>query len=274
MIAFPNCKINLGLQITGKRPDGYHDLETIFYPLAIRDVLEILVDRQPEPENSVKFIGSGIAVPGNQQDNLCVKAYGLLKKDFPSMPPVEMHLHKAIPMGAGLGGGSADAAFTLRLLNNLFRLDLSQEQLLDYALALGSDCPFFIINQPCFGKGRGEILSKVPLDLSGYEFALINPGIHISTAWAFQRIQPGRPSYDLSELILTPIDHWKGKLINDFEAPVCHQYPEIGQLIQSLYQSGARYAALSGTGSTVFGIFEKGALMLPELPSHYIRMTV
>ena len=186
MIVFPNCKINLGLKILGKRDDGFHNLETVFYPIPFKDALEIIANTQNK--NGVEFTGTGLAVDGEAIDNLCVKAYQLLKNDFPQLPAVKIHLHKAIPMGAGLGGGSADAAFMLRLLNEKFNLNLSTPQLLNYALQLGSDCPFFISNKPCMATGRGEVLEEVAVDLSAYKIVLINPGIHINTGWAFSQL--------------------------------------------------------------------------------------
>jgi 4-diphosphocytidyl-2-C-methyl-D-erythritol kinase len=269
MVSFPNCKINLGLNIINKRPDGYHDLETVFYPIAIKDVLEIVTDQDGQESGTVNYTASGIPVMGDIQNNLCVKAYQLLKKDFPQLPPIKMHLHKEIPMGAGLGGGSADGAFTLSLLNQKYQLQLEQEQLIKYAIQLGSDCPFFLINQPCLGKGRGEILSEIEVDLRNYQFLIVNPGIHISTAWAFSQIIPAQQFYPIEDTILIPIGQWKGILVNDFEKPVVQQYPEIGEVIQKLYTSGAVYAALSGSGSTVFGIYPKGTIQRPNFPKHY-----
>jgi 4-diphosphocytidyl-2-C-methyl-D-erythritol kinase len=177
-------------------------------------------------------------------------------------------------MGAGLGGGSSDGANTLLLLNQKYQLTLTEEQLIQYALQLGSDCPFFIINKPSFAKGRGEILNPIDLDLSQYQFFIVNPGIHISTAWAFSQIQPSKALYPIEETILTPIKQWKGILTNDFEKPVVKLYPEIGQIIHQLYSHGAIYAALSGTGSTVFGIFPKGAINKPIFPKHYFLAVV
>lgn len=269
MIRFPNCKINLGLHVIRKRTDGFHDLETVFYPLPIRDVLEIITDPVPQNTEPVKFSSSGLIIEGKTENNLCIKAYHLLKKDFPQIPAIQMHLHKNIPMGAGLGGGSSDAAFTLILLNEKYQLGLTQEQLIQYALSLGSDCPFFIINKPCFAKGRGEILTSLDLDLSNYQFLIVNPGIHIGTAWAFSQITPTLALYPLEDTILLPIGQWNGLLQNDFEKPVVQFFPEIGQIIQELYAHGAIYAALSGSGSTVFGIFPKGAIRLPIFPNHY-----
>ena len=255
MIVFPNCKINLGLHILGKREDGYHNLETVFYPLNLTDILELLPTK--ETSNSFSFSQSGLTVEGSSSDNLCVKAYQLLKKDFPFLPAMKLHLHKAIPMGAGLGGGSADGAFTLGLLNDKFFLQLDQKTLLQYAAALGSDGPFFIINKPCYAGGRGELLEPVPISLKGYHIVLINPGIHISTAWAFAQLTPALPENDLRKIIAAPIDTWRSDLKNDFEGPVFQAHPEIGNIKETLYQRGAIYAAMSGSGSTVFGIFRE-----------------
>lgn len=269
MVNFPNCKINLGLNIIQKRRDGYHDLETVFYPIGIKDILEIITNQNTTESRNIIYTASGIPVDGELSNNLCYKAYLLLKKDFPQLPAIKMHLHKSIPMGAGLGGGSADAAFTLTLLNQKYQLGLDQQQLIDYALQLGSDCPFFILNKPCFGKGRGEQLTALELDLSQYQFLIVNPGIHISTAWAFSQITPSKALYPIDETILIPIGQWKNILINDFEAPVVKAFPEIGTIIHQLYASGAIYASLSGSGSTVYGIYPKGKLTTPIFPKHY-----
>ena len=187
MVSFPNCKINLGLNIVNKRNDGYHDFETVFFPIHLKDALEII------EKEKFEFSTSGLPIEGEPEKNLCIKAYQLLKKDFPQLPAVQMHLHKAIPMGAGLGGGSADGAFTLKLLNKKFDLSLSEKQLINYSLQLGSDCPFFILNKPCFATGRGEILEQIDLDLSEYKILIVHPAIHISTAWAFSTIKPLKP---------------------------------------------------------------------------------
>ena len=253
MLLFPNCKINLGLNIIARRPDGYHDLETIFFPIALRDALEIIQQEPAQQNQELAFQSTGLAIAGESNQNLCIKAYGLLKQHF----PIQMHLHKVIPMGAGLGGGSADGAFTLLLLNQYFRLGLSQEQLLYYALQLGSDCPFFIINKPCFAEGRGEILTEISIDLADMQCVLINPGIHIATAWAFAQLKPARPSLAVKDIVQQPISNWKSLLVNDFELPVIQHFPEIGQIKQQLYLDGAVYASLTGSGSTVFGFFPK-----------------
>ncbi|CAN5737409.1 4-(cytidine 5'-diphospho)-2-C-methyl-D-erythritol kinase [soil metagenome] len=264
MVSFPNCKINLGLNIIRKRADGYHDLETVFYPIPIPDALEIIAAEKGIAKTDIEFSSSGLHIDGDTENNLCIKAYRLLKKDFPQIPAIKMHLHKAIPMGAGLGGGSADAAYTLMLLNNKFNLNFSTTQLINYALQLGSDCPFFIINKPCFATGRGEVLEEINLDLSKYKLVIVNPGIHINTHWAFSHIKPQQPHISIKEVIQQPIQGWKEKLLNDFEAPVLSHYPELKELKEKLYQSGALYAAMSGSGSTFYGIFEKSAVLNAE----------
>ena len=277
MIVFPNCKINLGLRILRKRADGYYDLETIYYPLAFCDVLEVIRNTEsqmPDRGNkqnapSILFSGSGLLIDGNVTENLCVKAYHLLKKDFPQLPGVQMHLHKAIPMGAGLGGGSADAAYTLLQLNKQFQLSLSSEQLLNYSIQLGSDCPFFIINKPCFATNRGEIMEPVTIDLSACKFIIINPGIHINTSRAFSGITPALPGKSVKEIIHQPINTWKNELINDFEKTIFQQHPEIEAIKKKLYDAGAIYASMSGSGSTVYGMFEKDNIIKAEFSSGY-----
>lgn len=257
MVLFPNCKINLGLNIVRKRADGYHDLETVLYPVGWRDALEVISDHNAA-NNGIRFTNSGLAIEGDSRNNLCVKAYRLLQNDFPQLPPVQIHLHKTIPMGAGLGGGSADGAFTLKLLNEKFSLGLSSEQLMHYALQLGSDCPFFIVNRPGFATGRGEFIEPVDLDLRAYTFVLINPGIHISTAFAFSQIHPKPPVIPLTDIVCKPIQEWKHLLVNDFEAPACKQYPVIAAIREQLYSNGALYASMTGSGSTLYGIFPAG----------------
>ncbi len=271
MVVFPNCKINIGLNILGKREDGYHNLQTVFLPVPITDVLEIIEDNHA---HNICYTSSGIHVPGTPENNLCVKAYQLLKKDFPLLPPIKMHLHKNVPMGAGLGGGSADAAFTLKLLNTKFNLNISTEQLQAYALELGSDCPFFIINTACFASGRGENLKPIPLNLSAYKIYIINPGIHISTSLAFSQVSICSNPPDLAKLVAAPIDLWKAEVVNDFEKPVFEVYPEIAGIKAQLYDQGASYASMSGSGSTVYGIFEKTATPAFNFPGHYFQRWV
>lgn len=268
MIVFPNCKINLGLHILQKREDGFHDLETVFYPIPIQDALEIIQNDNREPD--LTLTASGLSIDGESANNLCFKAYYLLKQQFPQLPAVRMHLHKVIPMGAGLGGGSADGTFTLQALNKKFNLGLSESALIDLSLKLGSDAPFFIVNQPCYATGRGERLSPFELDLSLYKMLIINPKIHINTGWAFSQIRPFADRVSLKELIQLPINEWEGRLINDFELPVSTLHPEIATIKEALYQHHAHYAAMSGSGSTVFGIFPKEANLSDlRFPEHY-----
>jgi 4-diphosphocytidyl-2-C-methyl-D-erythritol kinase len=251
MVIFPNCKINLGLNILQKRADGFHDIETVFFPLPVTDALEIITS-----ENTTQFKNTGIPA-GENENNLCLKAYGLLKKDYPQLPEINMHLHKAIPIGAGLGGGSADAAFTLLLLNKKYELNIPDSKLSGYALQLGSDCPFFLLNKPCIASGRGEIMEEINLSLSSYKILLLNPGIHINTKEIFQQIKPAFPPKRIKEIIHQPIDTWKRELTNDFEKIVFVLYPQIEKIKESFYQHNAIYASMTGTGSTVFGIFDK-----------------
>ena len=268
MIVFPNCKINLGLHILRKRADEYHDLETVFYPVRFTDILELIPDRSTN-DQPVTYSQSGLEIQGNPLDNLCVKAYQLLKKDYPALPPVKMHLHKVIPTGAGLGGGSADAAFSLQLLNDYFKLELSTDQLLHYALSLGSDCPFFILNKPAYATGRGELLKPVSVDLTGYTLVIINPGIHVPTAKAFAGIRPALPEKSLKEIFAQPVSSWAEELVNDFEKPIFYQYPEIAAIKDELYRAGAVYASMSGSGSTVYGLFTDGKPLILNLPPDY-----
>ncbi|WP_455586349.1 4-(cytidine 5'-diphospho)-2-C-methyl-D-erythritol kinase [Bacteroides sp.] len=252
MITFPNAKINLGLNITEKRPDGYHNLETVFYPVPIEDALEIHLSNDANKKYSLHQ--AGVEIIGNEEDNLVVKAYLLLDKMF-DLPPVDIHLYKRIPTGAGLGGGSSDAAFMLKLLNERFELGLTDENLEEYAATLGADCAFFIKNAPTYAEGVGNIFSPVSLSLKGYQILLVKPDIFVSTREAFSLIKPHKPEYSLKETISMPVSEWKGRLVNDFEASVFPQYPAIGKIKEDLYKNGAVYAAMSGSGSSVFGIF-------------------
>lgn len=269
MIVFPNCKINLGLNILRKRSDGYHDLETVFYPIPLTDILEIIENKHPEQSAKMPFTISGISMPEVPASNLCAKAYKLLKRDFPKLPFIQMHLHKSVPLGAGLGGGSSDAAFTLKVLNDKFDLHLSVQELMEYAAELGSDCPFFILNKPCFATGRGEILEEIQLDLSAYKFVVVNPGIHINTGDAFVKLKPAVPEKSIREIIAEPIVNWKTTLQNDFEKVVFKEYREIVDIKDSLYTKGAVYASMSGSGSTVYGIFPKEKDLSLTFPKHY-----
>jgi 4-diphosphocytidyl-2-C-methyl-D-erythritol kinase len=268
VIGFPNCKINLGLYILDKRTDGFHNLETVFYPIKLMDGLEIIQQDNPS-EKGIEFTHSGLVIDAKTEDNICIKAYHLLKKDFPQLPGIKMHLHKAIPAGAGLGGGSADGAFTLLLINQKFKLGLTEKQLIDYALQLGSDCPFFIYNKPCFATARGEKLEKITLDLSAYKIVLVNPKIHVNTGWAFSQIHPSHLRPSLKDAISRPVVEWRENLQNDFEALVFSHFPEIKLIKEQLYEQGAIYASMSGSGSTVYGLFEYEVEPQLQFPSHY-----
>lgn len=252
MLCFPNCKINLGLYVVHRRGDGYHDIETVFYPLQFNDVLEAV------PGVETHLHTSGLAIPGKSEDNLVWKALQLLQARFPDrIPPLDIYLHKVLPMGAGLGGGSADGAFMLSLLNDQFELKLNKKKLAELALQLGSDCPFFIYNTPQFAYGRGEQMSDIPVNLSAYSIQLICPQVHVSTRLAFQMIKPRPAPFDLRQLHSLPVTDYKACISNDFEAPVFQQHPVLADIKEQLYRRGALYAAMSGTGSTVFGIFPK-----------------
>lgn len=255
MIVFPNAKINIGLNVVSKRTDGYHNLETIFYPLKLADALE-LADSE---ETSLTF--SGIPIDGSSENNLILKAYRVLINDF-HLPPVKFHLHKIIPFGAGLGGGSSDAAFTLKMLNDYFNLTLSTKALENYAAQIGADCPFFIQNKPVFATGIGNRFQALELDLSAYQIVVLKPEISVNTAEAYKNITPEIPARGLNELVKSPIDTWKSTIKNDFEKNVFRKYPEIARLKELLYELGAVYASMSGSGSAVFGIFT-------QIPGHF-----
>ena len=254
MITYPNAKINLGLNIVEKRPDGYHNLETVFYPINLQDALEV-TDLEGEGEYALKV--SGTPIEGELDNNLVVKAYRLLKKDFPNMGPINIHMYKHIPTGAGLGGGSADAAFMLKLLNDKFKLNLSTEKLEEYAAILGADCAFFIQNKPVFASGIGNIFEEINLSLKGYYLVLVKPDIFVSTKDAFANISPMKPIHSLKEIIRMPVETWRATMKNDFEDSVFKKFPEIAAIKDKLYDMGAIYASMSGSGSSVFGIFRE-----------------
>ncbi|WP_140938167.1 4-(cytidine 5'-diphospho)-2-C-methyl-D-erythritol kinase [Sphingobacterium lumbrici] len=257
MLSFANAKINLGLHITKKRGDGYHNIETVFYPVKLYDVVEIT------ESDSFSFRLDGLYIP-HGGINLCEKAYQLLRADF-DLKPASIHLLKNIPIGAGLGGGSSDAAQVLILLNRLNELDLTTEQLEGYAAKLGADCPFFIQNRPVFASGTGTTFAPIELDLSKYRIIIIKPDIHISTANAYQHITPQTPTINIQRVIRLPIQEWKYYLTNDFELGLFRQYPLIEKIKHKLYEKGALYASMSGSGSAVFGIFEQEETDLIEL---------
>ena len=248
MISFPNAKINIGLNVVEKRPDGYHNLETIFYPVKLSDALEVV------EAGETSFSSSGIEIDAVPESNLVYKAYSLLCGDF-NLPPVKMHLHKVIPFGAGLGGGSADAAFALKMLNDYFTLGLTTTQLEDYAARIGADCPFFIQNKPTFAHGIGDRFKSVNLDLAAYEIVIVKPPFSVSTPQAYRNIVPAKSDFNLLKIDQLPIEEWKSVVKNDFEKSVFPQFPEIEDLKNKLYEAGAVYASMSGSGSAVFGIF-------------------
>jgi 4-diphosphocytidyl-2-C-methyl-D-erythritol kinase len=257
MIVFPHAKINLGLSVISKRADGFHNLETVFYPIFLRDALEII------PSDEYSFFQTGLEITGKREDNLVLKAIRLLKKHYQHIKAQEIHLHKVIPLGSGLGGGSSDGAETIHLMNRLYDLKMTPGQLSEYASEIGSDCPFFMQPSPCFATGRGEILKPLSLDLSNYSLLLIHPQIRIETSWAFSKIKPGIPKYDLKQNILKPVRDWIDNVSNDFEIPVFEAHPQLRVIKDRLYKEGAIYASMTGSGSTLYGIFNKSAV--PEI---------
>lgn len=263
MITYPNAKINLGLNIVEKRPDGYHNLETIFYPINLQDALEVTELENEEGEYKLKV--SGVPIEGDAENNLVVKAYRLLKKDFPEMSPINIHMFKHIPTGAGLGGGSADAAFMIKLLNEKFNLKLSIEKMEEYAAILGADCAFFIQNKPVFASGIGNIFENITLSLKGYYIVLVKPDIFVSTKDAFSHITPMHPNQSLKEIVRMPVETWRATMKNDFEESVFQKYPEIAAIKDKLYDMGAIYASMSGSGSSVFGIFREQVEHIEEV---------
>ncbi len=258
MITFPNAKINIGLNVVSKRDDGYHNLETVFYPVKLADALELV------GSDRFRFSSSGLEIDGKPENNLIVKAYKLLQKDF-NLPPVKLHLHKVIPFGAGLGGGSADAAFTLKMLNSHFNLKIPSDKLENYAAQIGADCPFFIENRPVFATGIGDRFLPINLDLAEYEIVIVKPDVSVSTPDAFRNITPSKPKFNLKDIENLPIEDWKYFIKNDFEKSVFEKYPEIENLKNTLYEMGAIYASMSGSGSAVFGIFR-------ELPAGFLPL--
>ncbi len=254
MITFPNAKINLGLHVTKKREDGFHDIETIFYPVQWCDVLEIIPDEGTN--GAVDFKSSGIKIYSKEKQNLCMKSYHLLAEKY-NLASVKMHLHKIIPIGAGLGGGSSDAAFTLMMLNKIFNLRLSSEELMDFASQSGSDCAFFIRDKPVFASGKGDQLDDVKVDLKNYFIIIVKPKMHISTSEAYRNIFPSKPVSSLKELIQLPIGKWKDAIHNDFEKTVFEKFNVIKNIKTKLYKYGAIYASMSGSGSAVYGIFSE-----------------
>lgn len=267
MVAFPPGKINLGLYITSKRPDGYHNLETIFIAVDLRDAIEC-VPAVTDKSSPVELSVSGIPIAGDPAKNLCLKAWHLLQREFPKLPPVRMHVHKNIPMGAGMGGGSADGTYMLQLLAQQFQIPITPELMASLSLELGSDCPFFLHSTPCFAKGRGELLYPLELPLAGYKVLLVHPGVVIATADAFAHIVPQTVSESLPALLRYPVQEWKHRIHNQFEDTVFTMHPALAAYKQSLYDLGAEYASLTGSGSTLYGIFPPGTSQ-PAIPDHW-----
>ena len=258
MLTKPICKINLGLNVVERRPDGYHNLETVFYPVPICDTLEVfeMDDAFPSPYNCDLKV-TNITIDGDEQKNLVVRAYNLLKQDFPSLPRIHAHLYKDIPTQAGMGGGSSDCGFMITLLNEQFHLGLSNEQMIRYAARLGADCAFFILNKPCYAEGIGERLEPIDLDLSGWYLAVVRPDIPVPTKEAFSLITPQHPAKNCRDIVMQPVETWRDGLANDFEKSVFALHPEIGDIKDRLYDLGATYAAMSGSGSSLFGLFRQ-----------------
>ncbi|MFB6317026.1 4-(cytidine 5'-diphospho)-2-C-methyl-D-erythritol kinase [Saccharicrinis sp. FJH54] len=252
MILYPNAKINLGLNIINKRPDGYHNLESLFYPVPLRDKLEIAVSEE------FSFSETGIKLDSKPDDNLVLKAYNILKAKY-SLSPVNIHLHKSIPFGGGLGGGSSDASFCLSGLNELFKLHLNEQQLADLSVLIGADCPFFIYNKPALVSGIGDIIKPVEFSLKDYFLVLVKPAVGIPTPLAYKNVKPSMPELSISDIIQLPVSEWKQVLKNDFENSVFKSFPELIRLKEILYANGALYASMSGSGSTFYGIFEQEA---------------
>lgn len=265
MIVYPNAKINIGLNVVEKRPDGYHNLETVFYPIGLQDILEIKVlDEGNVPECGYKLKSTGTILDGSPEDNLVVRAFKMLKHDF-NLPPVSIGLYKHIPTGAGLGGGSSDAAFTIKTLNKRFDLRLTDEQMEDYCTRLGADCPFFIKDTPVFATGIGNEFHPVSFSLKGKHLVLVKPDIFVSTKDAYAKVNVRRPDTPLPALLAQPLETWKDTVINDFERSVFSKYPEIAAIKDSMYDIGAVYASMSGSGSSVFGIFDEPVENIDEV---------
>jgi len=261
MITFPKAKINLGLRVTGKRIDGFHDIETIFYPVGLSDALEFVVSSEKVNEDNLVVTGLNTGIRSGK--NLVIKAAITLREKY-NFPFLKIHLHKAIPVGAGLGGGSSDAAGILKAINKCFSLSVNENEIKAIALDLGSDCPFFIESLPSFATGRGEVLQPIDAVLDGYYIVLVNPRISISTRVAYHNCDPVIPEISLKELINYPASEWKDLIVNDFEDYVFNVYPQIGTLKIALYNSGALFSSMSGSGSTVYGIYYE----IPEIPEH------
>ncbi len=253
MLTFPTAKINIGLQVTERRPDGYHNLDTVFYPIPINDALEVIVAEGADYDCRLHI--SGITIEGDTDKNLVVRAYRLLAADY-TLPSVDIYLHKHIPTGAGLGGGSADASYMLRLLNEMFELGITTEKLEAYAAQLGADCPFFITGKPVYATGIGNDFHPIDLDLGGWYIVVVKPDVFVSTKEAYSMVKPEKPAVTLDKKIVHPITEWKDTISNDFEKGIFTLHPELASIKAKLYELGATYAAMSGSGSALFGLFE------------------
>ena len=272
---FPFAKINLGLNIVERRPDGYHNLETVFYPVPIKDTLEIQeMDGTSPSVHACDLKVTGVLLDGDEQHNLVVRAYNLLRDEFPDrLPCLHVHLHKSIPVQAGMGGGSSDGAAMLCLLNREYHLGLTDEQLIARAARLGADCPFFVLGKPAYAEGIGERLKPIDLSLQGWHLAVVRPPVPVSTREAFALITPRKPLKNCLTIVSQPVDTWRDELHNDFEHSVFAQYPLIGQVKERLYELGAVYAAMSGSGSALFGLFRQADVELAEhFPDMFTRM--
>jgi 4-diphosphocytidyl-2-C-methyl-D-erythritol kinase len=266
MIVFPNAKINIGLRILRRRGDGYHDLQSIFFPVGLRDMLEILPADATLNDGKPVIYVSGFEVPATAE-NLCWKAVELFT-GRQGIPPVRLHLHKRIPPGSGLGGGSSDASFTFLALNEMFGCGLTGDVLEGYASEVGSDCPFFIRNRPSLVSGRGNLLEPVPLNLAGHYLVIVFPGISVPTGPAYRMIRPSGKGPDLREIPALPPGQWPNRAGNRFEEPVFAEYPELAGIKEKLYRSGAVYASMSGSGSAIYGIFPSPPQLRPELEKY------
>lgn len=263
MITFPNAKINVGLHVVERRPDGYHNIETLFYPISLADVLEIV------PATATTLSVTGFVPEGDVSNNLVMRAYRLLQERY-DLPAVEIHLHKAIPFGAGLGGGSSDAAYALRMLRDMFQLPISDDDLAHMAASLGADCPFFIYNRPLLATGIGDCFESTDFTLQGKYIVLVKPPVEVSTAEAYARIVPAMPQRHLCEKLRQPLASWRGEVVNDFEPGVFMLHPRIAAVKQRLYEMGATYASMSGSGASVFGIFDEPCNYLHAFPDCFV----
>lgn len=253
MIVRPNAKINIGLNIVSKRADGFHNLETLMVPLGMTDELK-LTENKHIGAKKFELIIDGLAIDGALDSNLVSRAYYLLNADF-NLPPVKASLRKQVPMGAGLGGGSADCAFMVTALNKMFDLKLSVQDMQRYASMLGSDCAFFVQNKPAYATGRGEILNPVKIDLSNYTIVVVKPDVHVNTSQAYGLLVPQAPKYPIMDLLSKSPEEWNGKMVNDFEKPIFGMYPVLSKIKDALYRQGAAYASMTGSGSAIYGLF-------------------